>query len=69
MLHLVSDHPSSTEDRQLYIFPDGCVVFWNCEGSERWKVLNLADKFRIGSKVKASIVEEESEDLAYSYQP
>ena len=67
VLHMVNNYPISNEDHQLFIFPDGCIVFWNCEDVQKKNILKLADASRLGSKVESTIVEEESEDLSYSY--
>ena len=67
VLHVVGLYKVSEEDREIYFFRDGCVVFWNINELERSNVLTYLQRFCLGNSVNKKIIEEQSESLPYTY--
>ncbi|XP_064459837.1 required for meiotic nuclear division protein 1 homolog [Ornithodoros turicata] len=54
------------EHRDLFIFKEGSVVFWNFPELERKSVLHLLKAYEVDS-YSAALVEEETESLEYTF--
>nr|XP_045581651.1 uncharacterized protein LOC123745298 [Procambarus clarkii] len=66
VLHVVATYQLESEQREIYFFKEGSVVFWNVAELERANVLRFLKKYEEG-KYNEQVVEEESEILAYRY--
>lgn len=67
VLHVVGQYKVSPEEREIYFFRDGSVVFWNVNSLERKNVLTFLQKYSIGKLVDKVTMEEQSESLPYTY--
>ncbi|XP_066974047.1 required for meiotic nuclear division protein 1 homolog isoform X3 [Macrobrachium rosenbergii] len=66
VLHMVATYQIGSENREIYFFREGSVVFWNVTELECASVLLFLKKYEQGSYKKDDI-EEESESLTYTY--
>lgn len=66
VLRMVATYRVGSEDREIYFFREGSVVFWNVPELECSNVRMFLKKFEQGS-YKKDTVEEESESLTYTY--
>ena len=69
VLHVVSLYKVSSEDRHIYFFRDGSVVFWNVDELERKNVLQFLKKYSLGDLVSESTMEEQGETLPFTFVP
>ncbi|XP_027216025.2 required for meiotic nuclear division protein 1 homolog isoform X3 [Penaeus vannamei] len=66
VLHMVATYRVETENREIYFFREGSVVFWNVPEIERDNVLRFLKKYETG-RYDEEAVEEECESLTYVY--
>ncbi|XP_037791648.1 required for meiotic nuclear division protein 1 homolog isoform X6 [Penaeus monodon] len=66
VLHMVATYRVETENREIYFFREGSVVFWNVPEIERDNVLRFLKKYETG-RYDEEAVEEECESLTYAY--
>ena len=66
VIHLTAAYQVSPEPREMYIFREGAVVFWNISPLERQNALQFIKPHQIGF-YSDEIVNEESESLSYTY--
>ncbi|XP_037092687.1 required for meiotic nuclear division protein 1 homolog [Pollicipes pollicipes] len=66
VLHVAARYTLGAEPREIYLFREGTVVFWNVPELERRSVLDFLRQFEEGSYDSAT-VEEESDSMPYSY--
>lgn len=67
VLHVLGQYKITPEERQIYFFRDGAIVFWNVSELERINVLTYISRFALGSTVSKATVEEQSESFPYLY--
>lgn len=63
---MVATYRVETENREIYFFREGSVVFWNVPEIERDNVLRFLKKYETG-RYDEEAVEEECESLTYAY--
>ena len=66
ILNLTSVQTEKDEPQEMYLFEDGAVVFWNFTPENQIFCLNLIKKCEQQS-FDANDVQNESEDMCYSY--
>ncbi|XP_043226949.1 required for meiotic nuclear division protein 1 homolog isoform X2 [Amphibalanus amphitrite] len=66
VLHVAARYTLGAEPREIYLFREGTVVFWNVPELERRSVLEFIRQFQEGSYDQET-VEEESDSMPYSY--
>jgi len=66
VLHVSARYTLGAEPREIYLFREGTVVFWNVPELERRQVLQFLPGFEEGSYA-ADTVDQESESMPYSY--
>ena len=66
VLHMVATYRVGSENREIYFFREGAVVFWNVAELECSSVLLFLNQYEKGSYRKEDI-EEENESLTYTY--
>ncbi|KAK3861339.1 hypothetical protein Pcinc_044504 [Petrolisthes cinctipes] len=66
VLHAVATYRLETEQREIYFFREGSVVFWNVAELERFNVLKFLKEYEEG-KYNGETVLEECESLSYKY--
>ncbi|XP_047487434.1 required for meiotic nuclear division protein 1 homolog isoform X6 [Penaeus chinensis] len=66
VLHMVATYRVDTQNREIYFFREGSVVFWNVPEIERDNVLRFLKKYETG-RYDEEAVEEECESLTYAY--
>ncbi|KAK7070627.1 Required for meiotic nuclear division protein 1, partial [Halocaridina rubra] len=66
VLHMVATYRVGSENREIYFFREGSVVFWNVAELECKSIMLFLKKYEVGS-YKPEMIDEESESLSYTY--
>lgn len=66
VMHVLAKYQVGVEPREVYIFREGGVVFWNVQDLERISVLKFLKTYAFNA-YDNKLVEEESEMMEYSY--
>ncbi|GAB1601480.1 required for meiotic nuclear division protein 1 homolog [Argonauta hians] len=67
-LHLKAIYKIDNQEREMFLFREGAIVFWNMSATERGDILQLVEKYSI-TPYAPSLYMTENECLKYDYSP